>query len=216
MRCLQCPLSRRKALCTSFLRHIVLYSESLTDQARSQYTLQQQTKRGTRPHASQQDLPDDGTRQLSLGQQVRKPCAEEVSSSSVYDALCICMHHVFDLKLRAVLAKYCVKTRQQGKAGKLYCCFVDFKLSTLYLVLCCGSCCKNLVSVVGSWVSSRTRQRSSMVIATLFCHLHMPDGRHHHGYGCPSSPTLFGLYVEGLEWHPPETADSDAPTLRGD
>ena len=33
--------------------------------------------------------------------------------------------------------------------------------------------------------------------------------------GCPLSPTLSGLYVNGLEQHLLETADIDAPTLRG-
>ena len=32
--------------------------------------------------------------------------------------------------------------------------------------------------------------------------------------GCLLSPTLFGLYVDGLEKHLLETADIDAPTLR--
>ena len=33
--------------------------------------------------------------------------------------------------------------------------------------------------------------------------------------GCPLSPTLFGLYVDGLEKHLLATADIDAPTLMG-
>ena len=33
--------------------------------------------------------------------------------------------------------------------------------------------------------------------------------------GCQLSPTLFGLYVDGLEEHLLETADIDAPTLFG-
>ena len=33
--------------------------------------------------------------------------------------------------------------------------------------------------------------------------------------GCPLSPTLFGLYVDGMEKHLLETADIDAPTLMG-
>ena len=47
------------------------------------------------------------------------------------------------------------RTRQKGKAGKLYCCFVDFKkASILYLVLCCGRCWNSLLSVLESWTLS--------------------------------------------------------------
>ena len=45
-------------------------------------------------------------------------------------------------------------------------------------------------------VSVCTRQRSSTVIARHICHLQMPHGVKQ---ACPLIPTLFGLYVDGLE-----------------
>jgi hypothetical protein len=33
--------------------------------------------------------------------------------------------------------------------------------------------------------------------------------------GCLLSPTLFGLYVDGLERHPLETGNTGAPSLMG-
>ena len=44
------------------------------------------------------------------------------------------------------------QTRLQGKAGKQFCCFVDFRnCFDLYLALCCGRCWRSMVSMAGCY-----------------------------------------------------------------
>ena len=81
------------------------------------------------------------------------------SRAEVKGALLACQEANFpqDFGIRTtdnifVLRSLIDKQRQsqyKGKAGKLYCCFVDFRKAfdlILYLVLCCGRHCKSLVS----------------------------------------------------------------------
>ena len=106
------------------------------------------------------------------------------------------------------------QTRQKGKPGKLYCCFVDFKKAfdivpraVLWQVLeelgVCGRIFKSL------YAHNSAAVRSSQGISAIFTGLMGVK------QGCLPSPTLFGLYVDGLEKHLLETADIDAPALMG-
>ena len=109
------------------------------------------------------------------------------------------------------------QSRQKGKPGKLYCCFVDFKKAfdtvpraVLWQVLEDLGVCGTISDIIKSlYAHDSAAGRSSQGISAIFrCLMGVKQG-------CPLSPTLFGLYVDGLEKHLLETADIDAPTLMG-
>ena len=107
------------------------------------------------------------------------------------------------------------QTRQKGKASKSYCCFVDFRKAldtgpraVLWQVLEKLGVCGRFLDVIKSlYACDSAAVRSSQGISAIFTCLTGVK------QGCPLSPTLFGLYVDGLEQHLLETADIDAPTL---
>ena len=107
--------------------------------------------------------------------------------------------------------------RQKGKAGKLYCCFLDFRKAfdtvpraVLWQELEELGVHGRILDIVKSlYAHDSAAVRSSQGISAIFrCLMGVKQG-------CPLSPTLFGLYVDGLEKHLLETADIDAPTLMG-
>ena len=108
-------------------------------------------------------------------------------------------------------------TRQKGNAGKLYCCFVDFKeafdtvpRAVLWQVLEELGVCGRILDIIKFlYAHDSAAVRSSQGLSAIFrCLMGVKQG-------CPLSPTLFGLYVDGLEKHLLENADIDAPTLSG-
>ena len=107
------------------------------------------------------------------------------------------------------------QTRQKWKASKLCCCFVDFRkafdtvpCAVLWQVLEKLGVCGTFLDVIKSlYACDSAAVRSLQGISAIFrCLTRVQQG-------CPLSPTLFGLYVDGLEQHLLETADIDAPTL---
>ena len=109
------------------------------------------------------------------------------------------------------------QTRLKGKAGKLFCCFVDFRKAfdtvpraVLWQVLEELGVRGRILDVIKSlYAHDSAAVRSSQGISAIFrCLMGVKQG-------CPLSPTLFGLYVDGLEKHLLDTADIDAPTLMG-
>ncbi len=122
--------------------------------------------------------------------------------------------HIFIL--RSLIDKQ-RRTRLKGKAGKLFCCFVDFKKAfdtvpraVLWQVLEELGVCGRILDIIKSlYAHDSAAVRSSQGLsAILRCLMGVKQG-------CPLSPTLFGLYVDGLERHLLATADIDAPLLRG-
>ena len=109
------------------------------------------------------------------------------------------------------------QTRQKGKMGKLYCCFVDFRKAfdtvpraVLWQVLEELGVRGRILDIIKSlYAHDSAAVRSPQGLSDIFrCLMGVKQG-------CPLSPTLFGLYVDALEKHLLGTADIDAPTLRG-
>ena len=118
--------------------------------------------------------------------------------------------------LRSLIDKQ-KQSRQKGKAGKLYCCFVDFRKAfdtvpraELWQMLEEPGVHGRILNIIKSLhARDSTAVRSSQGISAIFrCLMGVKQGY-------PLSPTLFGLYVDGLEKHLLENADIDAPTLMG-
>ena len=93
------------------------------------------------------------------------------------------------------------QTRLKGKAGKLCCCFVDFRKAfdtvpraVLWQVLEELGVAGRILDVIKSlYALDSAAVRSSQGISAIFrCLTGVKQG-------CPLSPTLFGLYVDGLE-----------------
>ena len=109
------------------------------------------------------------------------------------------------------------QTQLKGKAGKLYSCFVDFRKtfdtvprSVLWQVLEELGVTGRILNVIKSlYALESVAVRSSQGISAIFrCLMGVKQG-------CPLSPTLFGLYVDGLGKHLLDMNDADAPTLMG-
>ena len=107
------------------------------------------------------------------------------------------------------------EARQKGKAGKLYCCFVDIRKAfdtvprhLLWQVLKDLGIYGCILDIMKSmYAQDSAAVRSMQGISAVFrCLLGVKQG-------CPLSPTLFGLDVDGLEKLLLETAGIDAPML---
>ena len=118
--------------------------------------------------------------------------------------------------LRALIDKQ-KQSRQKGGSGKLYCCFVDFKKAfdtvpraLLWQVLEDLGVQGRVLDIIKSmYAEDSATVRTSAGLSEIFrCLLGVKQG-------CPLSPTLFGLYVDGLERHLLDTADIDSPDLLG-
>ena len=100
-------------------------------------------------------------------------------------------------------------------SGKLYTCFVDFRKAfgtvprdLLWQVLEELGVNGRMLQIIKSiYTNDSAAVRTSEGISEIFrCLLGVKQG-------CPLSPTLFGLYIDGLEKHLLQTAGIDAPTL---
>ena len=109
------------------------------------------------------------------------------------------------------------QAREKGKCGKLYCCFVDFKKAfdtipraVLWQVLEDLGVHGRVLDIVKSmYAHDSAAVRTSEGLSEIFrCLMGVKQG-------CPLSPTLFGLYVDGLEKRLLETVGIDAPALLG-
>ncbi len=118
--------------------------------------------------------------------------------------------------LRSLIEKQ-KQARQKGGSGKLYCCFVDFKKAfdtvpraLLWQVLEDLGVQGRVLDIIKSmYAHDSAAVRTSEGLSEIFrCLMGVKQG-------CPLSPALFGLYVDGLEKHRLETADIDAPDLCG-
>ena len=99
--------------------------------------------------------------------------------------------------------------------GKLYTCFVDFRKAfdtvpraLLWQVLEELGINGRMLHIIKSlYANDSAAVRTSEGISEIFrCLLGVKQG-------CPLSPTLFGLYIDGLEKHLLQTAGIDAPAL---
>jgi len=103
----------------------------------------------------------------------------------------------FNIKYRSLIDKQ-KQSRQKGKAGKLYCCFVDFRKAfdtvphaVLWQVLEELGVHGRILDIIKSlYAHDGAAVWSSQGISAIFrCLMGVKQG-------CPLSPTLFGLYVE--------------------
>ena len=119
--------------------------------------------------------------------------------------------------LRSLIDKQ-KQSRQRGGSGKLYCCFVDFRKAfdtiprtVLWQVLeDLGVSGRVLTIIKSMYAQDSAAVKTSAGLSEIFrCLLGVKQG-------CPLSPTLFGLYVDGLEKHLLQTSGIDAPELIGE
>ena len=118
--------------------------------------------------------------------------------------------------LRSLIEKQ-KQARQKGGSGKLYCSFVDFRKAfdtvpraLLWQVLEDLGVQGRVLDIIKSmYAHDSAAVRTSEGLSEIFrCLMGVKQG-------CPLSPALFGLYVDGLEKHLLETTDIDAPDLCG-
>ena len=118
--------------------------------------------------------------------------------------------------LRSLIDKQ-KQSRQKGGSRKLYCCFVDFRKAfdtipraILWQVLeDLGVSGRVLTIIKFMYAQDSAAVKTSAGLSEIFrCLLGVKQG-------CPLSPTLFGLYIDGLEKHVLQTAGIDAPELIG-
>ena len=119
--------------------------------------------------------------------------------------------------LRSLIDKQ-KQSRQRGGSGKLFCCFVDFRKAfdtvpraILWQVLEDLGVSGRVLTVIKSmYAQDSAAVKTSAGLSEIFrCLLGVKQG-------CPLSPTLFGLYVDGLENHLLQTPGIDAPELIGE